>query len=91
GKRMDVDYGSLFSEAEKVKLVKNETVWVDWTRYSKRQQDKMFMGGFVGRATYRFNGLDPGIFLPYLILGEVTHVGKGAVFGLGKYTVESRN
>ncbi|MCR4434059.1 MAG: CRISPR system precrRNA processing endoribonuclease RAMP protein Cas6, partial [Caldiserica bacterium] len=89
GMRMDLDYGSLFSEAEKVKLVKNETVWVDWARYSKRQQEKMFMGGLLGRATYLFDGVNPSVFLPFVILGEITHVGKGAVFGLGKYRVET--
>ena len=43
------------------------------------------MGGFVGTA--RFEGeLDE--FLPFLRLGELVHVGKGSVFGLGFFRVE---
>lgn len=38
------------------------------------------MGGFVGEVTYEG---DLGEFLPLLILGQYTHVGKYAVGAMG--------
>ncbi len=43
------------------------------------------MGGFVGEAT--FSG-DISEFLPFLKLGEYLHIGKGTVYGLGKYEIK---
>lgn len=68
--------------AKEIELVKDETQWFDWERYSFRQGTRMRMGGFVGKAWYRGN-LDP--FWPYLKVGEFVHVGKNASFGLGGY------
>ncbi|MCR4428817.1 MAG: CRISPR system precrRNA processing endoribonuclease RAMP protein Cas6 [Caldiserica bacterium] len=87
GSRMELDYSQLFSLAEKVDLKNNLAVWVDWARYSRRQQEKMFMGGLIGETTYCFEKIEPDFFLPFLIAGQVTHVGKGTVFGLGKYEI----
>lgn len=55
-------------------------------RYSYRQRQRMEFEGFVGSATYR-GDLRP--FRPLLKLGELVHVGKGAVFGLGEYALRS--
>jgi hypothetical protein len=43
----------------------------------------MTLGGLVGEWTLK-GDLSP--FIPYLFLGQWLHVGKNAVFGLGKYT-----
>jgi CRISPR/Cas system endoribonuclease Cas6 (RAMP superfamily) len=59
-----------------------ELRWVDWERYSARQDTRMTLGGFMGTATFA-GELD--VFMPLLRLGEVVHVGKGTAFGLGKY------
>jgi hypothetical protein len=40
----------------------------------------MRLGGFVGQVAYRGDFTE---FLPYLLLGMYTHVGKGATFGWG--------
>jgi hypothetical protein len=40
------------------------------------------MGGFIGEAMYEG---DLEEFLPLLILGQYTHVGKYAVWGNGQY------
>lgn len=62
-------------------------VWLDWTRYSSRQQQKMHLGGVVG--SWRLEGkLTP--LAPFLRLGEWLHVGKEAAFGLGRYTLETQ-
>ena len=55
-----------------VQLAEARTRWVDWERYSSRQDTRMKLGGFVGEVVYEGN-LAP--FLPYLVLGEMLHVG----------------
>jgi len=44
----------------------------------------MKMGGFVGDISFKG---DLEKFLPFIILGEYIHVGKGTSFGLGKYDI----
>ncbi len=70
--------------ARAVETVASDLRWVDWERYSNRQQTRMRLGGFVGQVTYRGDFTE---FLPYLLLGTYTHVGKGATFGLGGYQI----
>ena len=57
--------------------------WHDWTRYSARQDALIQMGGLVGTFTLPSAVLAP--FWPCLWLGQWTHLGKGAVMGLGRY------
>lgn len=66
-------------------LSKVDIGWMDWERYSNRQQTPMKLGGFVGRATVE-GELDE--LLPILRIGEHLHVGKGTSFGLGKYELK---
>jgi hypothetical protein len=73
--------------ARAVETVASDLRWIDWERYSTRQQTRMRLGGFVGQVAYRGDFTE---FLPYLLLGMYTHVGKGATFGLGGYTIEGR-
>ncbi len=75
---------ALVEQARAVETVSSSLQWIDRERYSNRQQRWTPLGGFVGHVTYR-GDLDP--FLPYLRLGEYTHVGKGATFGLGGYEI----
>ena len=84
GERWETDYRGIIEAAKGVRLVEAGTGWVDWERYSRRQQQRMNLGGLVGRATYE-GDLEP--FLPLLVLGELVHVGKACVFGHGKYEV----
>ncbi|MBI4523630.1 MAG: CRISPR system precrRNA processing endoribonuclease RAMP protein Cas6 [Deltaproteobacteria bacterium] len=58
----------------------------DWERYSARQDTRMKMGGFVGKAEYRG---ELGEFLSMISLGEKVHVGKGTGFGLGRYQIDT--
>jgi hypothetical protein len=84
GERWETDYRGIIEAAKGVRLVEVGTRWVDWERYSSRQQQRMSLGGLVGQATYEGN-LEP--FLPLLVLGELVHVGKACVFGNGKYEI----
>jgi len=81
GGPLDLDFRGLGERAAAVRLVPDETRWVEASRRS-RAGFSQNMGGFIGRATYEG---DLEEFLPLLILGELLHVGKGAVFGNGWY------
>lgn len=60
--------------------------WMDWSRYSSRQNQEMTLGGAVGNWTLR-GALGP--LLPWLHLGQWLHIGKNATMGLGRYTLHS--
>ena len=81
---LDLDFKGLIESSKNVKVEKENLSWFDWERYSNRQDTKMMMGGFMGSIT--FEGV-LGPFLPFLLLGEHIHVGKGTSFGLGKYEI----
>ncbi len=78
-----VDYHDLIRRAERIRTVGADLRWMDWERYSARQETRMTLGGFMGTLTFE-GELEP--FIPFLRLGEIVHVGKGTAFGLGKYT-----
>lgn len=84
GQRWEIDFRGWIDRAEQVELVDAGTGWVDWSRYSGRQNQRVRMGGLVGPATYA-GDLAP--FRPLLALGELIHVGKGTVFGNGWFRV----
>lgn len=87
GRLMDKGFRrELIQEAEKVTLVKDNLAWENWRRYSGRQKTWMKFGGFSGRAAYK-GALSP--FMPFLAMGEWTHVGNKTSFGLGKYIMET--
>jgi len=86
--KWDMDWKRLLKRAkERVNTVHSDLRWHDWERYSQRQATKLKMGGFLGEIT--FEG-DLTEFLPFLKLGEYLHIGKGTVYGLGKYEIDTR-
>ncbi|SJZ91035.1 CRISPR system precrRNA processing endoribonuclease RAMP protein Cas6 [Selenihalanaerobacter shriftii] len=86
--QLDINFGSYLERAEEVKLIKNHTNWRNWKRYSSRQKQRIKMYGVTGELEYEG---DLGEFLPYLILGQYTHVGKNTVFGLGDFKILKNN
>jgi hypothetical protein len=77
----------LLELSSQVQLLRNETKWIDWDRYSTRQQQKMNLGGLLGRAVYQFpDESSLACLLPVLELARWVHVGKATVFGHGKLT-----
>jgi len=82
---LELDFRGLLDAAAHVQLAQDETRWVELDSYSTRQQRATPLGGFVGRATYS-GDLTP--FLPWLLWGQFTHVGKDAVKGNGWYEPE---
>jgi hypothetical protein len=84
GQQLETDFRGLIDQAAGVKISSSRTEWEDWSRFSGRQKQRVEMGGLVGRVTYD-GDLSP--YLPLLALGELVHVGKGTVFGNGRYRV----
>jgi len=76
------DFKALVEHAGEVKTVRDETTWVSFRRYSSFKNKSEPLEGVVGHAEYA--GLIEE-FLPLLEMGQLTHVGKRAVFGLGRY------
>lgn len=80
----EADFQEIIRHAGEVRMVRDETSWVTIGRYSSRQKRRVPLEGFVGRAVYEGPLAD---FLPLLLLGELIHVGKGTVFGQGKFAL----
>lgn len=78
------DFAPLLRRAEQIQLVRQETRWVDQSRYSARQDVKMKLGGIVGWVQYEG---DLAEFLPWLRVAELLHLGKNTVFDLGRIRV----
>ena len=78
------DFKALVARAGEVETVRDETTWVSFRRYSSFRKKSEPLEGVVGSAEY----VGPvEEFLPLLAMGQLTHVGKRAVFGLGRYRV----
>ena len=84
---LDLDSRALKEVAEAAELAAADLRWVEWARYSGRQQALLKMGGVMGSLSLPLAGLEP--FWPFLWLAPWVHVGKGATMGLGAMRVVS--
>jgi hypothetical protein len=78
------DPRALIGLAEQIEAAHTNLRWVEWDRFSGRQQQCVPLGGFVGAVTYR-GDLAP--FRALLALGAIVHVVKATVFGHGRYQI----
>ena len=76
------DFKALVARAGEVETTRDETTWVSFHRYSSFRQRSETLEGVVGRVEYAGPVEE---FLPLLHIGQLTHTGKRAVFGLGRY------
>jgi hypothetical protein len=76
------DFKALVEHAGKVKTIRDETTWVSFRRYSSFKNKSESLEGLIGHAEYAGPVEE---FLPLLEMGQLTHVGKRVVFGLGRY------
>lgn len=85
GKLWQEDFKAEVRRAEEVETVRDSTTWVSFRRYSSFRGKVELLEGIVGNVEYS----GPiSTFLPLICMGQLTHVGKRAVFGLGRYNVE---
>ena len=80
------EWGPLLDLADTVKLEHCETTWIPTQRRSRR--GVMPLDGFTGEAWYAAEQ-DLRPLLPALWLAQWLHIGKNAVWGNGRYRVES--
>jgi hypothetical protein len=78
-------FRDLLAQADRAETVRDATRWVELSSYSTRQGRATPIGGLVGRVTFHCEDWTP--FLPWLLWGQFTHVGKDAVKGNGWYDV----
>jgi len=89
GARRDrAELDRLHAAADRVRLVDCQVHWVEQWSWSGRKESLTPVGGFVGTAAYRSD--DWADLLPWLLLGQGTHVGKLPVKGNGVYEVAGR-
>jgi hypothetical protein len=81
-KTLEVDYAAMVQRAKEIKTIEPDIRWMDWRRYSFRQQEEMMMGGMIGSITYQGAITE---FLPLIEFCEYVNIGKQTVFGLGKF------
>jgi len=79
------NHREIIEHAMNISITSSSLKWLDWERYSSRQDTRMRLGGIVGEITYTGN-LEP--FIPLLRAGEILHAGKNTSFGLGRYTIK---
>jgi len=88
GGTVDGEPKEILEAARSVRTTAEEIGWVPLKRWSNRQKQQLPLDGFIGRVGY--DGAECREFWPLLKAGELTHVGKGTVFGLGKYGILER-
>jgi hypothetical protein len=84
GAAPDYDFQAMAAAAATV-LYSHDLQWRHWVRYSNRQRQSMSLDGVVGR--WKLLNV-PECFHEHLYVGQWTHVGKNATFGLGQYHIE---
>jgi len=82
---LSLPFRDLLAQAERAEPVHDGTRWVELASYSTRQGRATPIGGLMGRVSYHAEDWAP--FLPWLLWGQFTHVGKDAVKGNGWYRV----
>ncbi|MGI8865848.1 MAG: CRISPR system precrRNA processing endoribonuclease RAMP protein Cas6 [Rubrobacteraceae bacterium] len=80
------DFRALVERAGEVETVSDETTWASFRRYSSFRKKSEPLEGVVGSVEYEG---PVGEFLPLMCTGQISHLGKRAVFGLGKYRISS--
>ncbi|CAN5169110.1 CRISPR system precrRNA processing endoribonuclease RAMP protein Cas6 [soil metagenome] len=79
------DFKAMVERAGEVETIADETTWVSFRRYSSFKKKGETLEGVVGGVEYV--GAAIGEFLPLLCMGQLVHVGKRSVFGLGRYRI----
>ena len=88
GELWQEDFRAIVRRAGEVKMVRDGTTWASFRRYSSFRNKVEPLEGIVGSAEYA-GPLEE--HLPLLCMGQLTHVGKRAVFGLCRYRVVGAN
>jgi hypothetical protein len=80
--RMDSFFNVDWDAAKEIRTVHSDLQWYNWERYSNRQKTKIAFDGLIGSLEFE-GDLTP--FTRLLRMGEVVHIGRGTVYGMGMY------
>lgn len=81
--------GTTTEAAQACALDTRQLHWHDLHRHSGTQNQKLPLGGLVGRATLTGPTNTLTALLPLLLMGEQLHIGKETVMGLGRYQIDN--
>jgi|YelNatPaOPRAMG01_1025707.scaffolds.fasta_scaffold21274_3 hypothetical protein len=79
---LEIDFRGLGERSERIRTVSARVEWVERFRTSSKTHQRHELSGFVGEVSYEGELAE---FLPWLIAGELLHVGKHAAWGNGWY------
>ena len=79
------NFDRLWLAAKNTAFCEKQLQWQEWHRASLRRKQGMTLGGLMGHVRLTGDWQD---FWPLLRLGELLHVGKNTVFGLGRYNID---
>lgn len=77
---LNADFSELGRQAEKIQTVACNVRWVERHRKSSRTLQTHDLSGFIGEAAYQGELTE---FMPWMVLGELVHMGKHTAFGGG--------
>jgi len=80
------DFRGMVERAGEVETISDGTTWASFRRYSSFRRKSEPLEGVVGSVEYEGPVEE---FLPLMCVGQISHLGKRAVFGLGKYRLSS--
>ena len=85
GKTLELDFKALKNSAQRIRMRDKDLIWQDQFRYSSRTGKRVPLGGVMGRLALDISEAED--IWPFLWLGQWLHAGKGAVFGMGRYSL----
>jgi hypothetical protein len=83
--KLNIDFSGLVAASEGVRVVDNRLWWEELRSYSTRRRAESPTSGLLGTVILEADDWLP--FMPYLIWGQFTHVGKDATKGNGEYRI----
>jgi hypothetical protein len=75
----------IIEKAKKVRIIECKTNFEQFPYYSKRQNEKLYLGGLVGEVVYEGN---LALFYNYLKSAELLGIGKNTTFGFGRMRLQ---
>ena len=83
--KSDYSFNFDFNKASSIKTKSKALEPYNWKRYSSRQSKSIQFDGFIGSIEFE-GDIEP--FMQLLRIGEIIHIGRGTVYGMGKYVLE---
>jgi CRISPR-associated endoribonuclease Cas6 len=80
-----LDFRAALNAASEIQVIEKSLQLKPLTRWSNRQKTNLRLDGLIGRIV--FAGRHLPSFYRLLEFGSIFHVGKGTVFGLGRYRI----